>query len=440
MFRKNYFTFLLTVALFTIGSFAAFAQTGAPISGQVLLKDGDKVTPVADALVEVYRVDINSKFPSAKTDKKGYFRFASLPFGATFALSVSGAGIGPEIIPGVKAGMDKLVINVLPGDGKKWTEEEVRQGLANSSSGSTQNTELTAEQKKAQAEYEKKVKEVNEKNAKIKSQTEAVQKALTEGNDAYAAKDYDLAVAKYEEGFQANPDFVGSAPVLLNNKGAALTARAVATFNANSGSKDPTVKVEAMKKVRQDLSDAADAYNKSWTILTTAPATDVSDPKTHDANKLTALRGAKEAFRLMAATGQVDESKIEIARNMFAEYMKVETEMAKKTEAQRVLGDLYRVIGDSENSIAEYQKVLEINPEDPDALAGIGLSLVNLGYINNDKAKFQEGANYLQKYIDVAPANHKFVNDAKGLIEILKNEQKVAPQKSTTKTTTKKKN
>jgi hypothetical protein len=63
-----------------------------------------------------------------------------------------------------------------------------------------------------------------------------------------------------------------------------------------------------------------------------------------------------------------------------------------------------------------------------------------LGYINDDKAKFQEGANYLQRYIDVAPANHKYVGDAKGLIETLKNEQKVAPQKVTPKSSTKKKN
>src|SRR5215211_4165562 len=126
MFRKNYLIGFLTIALFLIGSTAAFAQTTAAVRGRVEIKGADgKGTPVAGALVEVYRIDVKSKFPTDTTDKKGVFSFAGLPYGAVFVLSVSGPGIGPEIIPNIKAGMENLVINVLPGDGKKWTEEEV---------------------------------------------------------------------------------------------------------------------------------------------------------------------------------------------------------------------------------------------------------------------------------------------------------------------------
>jgi hypothetical protein len=221
MFRKNYLIGFLTIALFLIGSPAIFAQTTAPIGGRVELKGADgTMTPVEGALVEVYRTDVKSKFPSDTTDKKGKFSFAGLPLGAVFVLSISGPGINPEIIPNIKAGMDQLVINVLPGDGKKWTEDEVRQAV---SGGTTnQSTELTADQKKQKEEYDKKVAEIKAKNEKIQSQTAVVQKALDEGNAAFNSKNYDVAVVKYEEGFQANPDFVGSAPVLLNNKGAAL--------------------------------------------------------------------------------------------------------------------------------------------------------------------------------------------------------------------------
>jgi hypothetical protein len=129
MFRKNYLISFLTIALFLIGSVAIFGQT-APIRGRVEQKGADgKVTPIPGALVEVYRTDVKSKFPSDTTDKKGAFSFAGLPLGAVFILSVSGPGINPEIIPNVKAGMENLVINVLPGDGKKWTEDEVRRRL-----------------------------------------------------------------------------------------------------------------------------------------------------------------------------------------------------------------------------------------------------------------------------------------------------------------------
>ena len=55
--------------------------------------------------------------------------------------------------------------------------------------------------------------------------------------------------------------------------------------------------------------------------------------------------------------------------------------------------------------------------------------LVNLAYLNNDKVKFQEASNYLQKFLGVAPAEHPFKDDAKALIDTLKKEQNVTPQK-----------
>jgi hypothetical protein len=46
--------------------------------------------------------------------------------------------------------------------------------------------------------------------------------------------------------------------------------------------------------------------------------------------------------------------------------------------------------------------------------------LVNIGYLNNDKVKFQEASNYLQKFLSTAPATHPFNDDAKALIDTLK--------------------
>ena len=44
-----------------------------------------------------------------------------------------------------------------------------------------------------------------------------MKRALEEGNQAFNSKNYDIAIVKFEEGYKASPDFVGSAPVLLNN-------------------------------------------------------------------------------------------------------------------------------------------------------------------------------------------------------------------------------
>lgn len=440
MFRKNYLIGFLTIALFLIGSTAVFAQTAA-VRGKIELTKADGTKEgVEGALVEVYRTDVKTTFPSAKTDKKGFFSFAGLPLGANFVFVISAPGIKPVIQGGIKAGMESVLIPVEAGDGQRYSEEEVRQALAGGSGNMQQSAELTAEQKKQQEEYNKKVADVTAKNEKIKSQTAAVQKALDEGNAAFNSKNYDVAVVRYEEGFQANPDFVGSAPVLLNNKGAALRLRAVAVYNENNASKDVNVKTAALAKVQQDLADALEAYNKSYMIIKNASTTDINDPKTNELNKINALNGAKETLRIMSITRQVDMNKTDIAKTMVTEYLAAESDQAKKMDAQRYLGDMYLAVGDSDNAIVEYKKVLEMNPNDPDALAGIGLSLVTIAYTNDDKAKFQEAADYLQRFIDVAPPNHKLLESVKESIADLKATQNIAPQKGKTPTNTKKKN
>jgi tetratricopeptide (TPR) repeat protein len=138
----------------------------------------------------------------------------------------------------------------------------------------------------------------------------------------------------------------------------------------------------------------------------------------------------KEAFRLMALTEQVDAEMTPIAKTVFPEYIAVETDPVKRDEAKIILADLYRVAGDSENAILAYRQVLETAPDNIDAMAGLGFSLVNMGYVNNDKAQLQEGANFLQKFATAAPGTHKYKDDAVGLIETLKKEQNVAPVKS----------
>jgi len=116
MLHKNYFTFLLAVALFFLGSAAVFAQT-APVRGKVVIKKADgTVVPVADAVIDVYRTDITGKFPSAKTNKKGEFSFAGFPAGARVALAVSAPGVRADIYPDIKGGDENLTLTVTEGE------------------------------------------------------------------------------------------------------------------------------------------------------------------------------------------------------------------------------------------------------------------------------------------------------------------------------------
>jgi tetratricopeptide (TPR) repeat protein len=353
-----------------------------------------------------------------------------LQVGATYVFSFSAPGAQPTYYPNIKPGRSPEVkVDMKEGDGTKLTPDEVRQLVAQPADGSA--AELTEDQKKAQAEQAAKIKEVESKNAKILEENKVIEASLKEGNDAFTAKNWDLAVSKYDAGINANPTFAGSAPVLMNNKGAALRERAVKTYNENVKATDASVKVAAFGKVKADLGEAADGYHKAWTILKNS-TTEIADPKVKETQIGNALRGAADTFRLMAQTEQVDETKIALAKEMLPDYQALETDVAKKEGSKLILGDLYRVTGDADNAIVEYRKVVEASPDNLDGLAGLGLSLVNAGYISNNKEQLQEGANFLQKYASAAPDNHKYKNDALGLIESLKAEQKITPQKVAT--------
>ncbi|MEO6049947.1 MAG: hypothetical protein ABIP78_01265 [Pyrinomonadaceae bacterium] len=452
MFRKSFISFIF-ISTFTLAGYTGIMAQFAPVNGKVELKKADgTLEPVAGALIEVYRTDIKAGAPSAKTGKNGSFGFAGLPLVGTFTFAVSAANCAPTFLYGIRPGRENISIILSPGDGRKFTEEEIRKGgTAQPKAGDTKPIETSADQKKAEAEFLLKKKEVEEKNKKAVNINEIVNQIIKEGNDALTAKNYDLAITKYQAGVDADPDFVGSAPIFYNNKGASLTARAVDTYNKAVKMTNITEKVEGYTSARKDLAEASQGFVKAWDILKNPPAADIVDRNSYEATKLSTLSGSKDTFWKAVRTEQVDPATIEAAKILIPEYQKLEPDAAKKAEASLIFADLYRVTGDSENAIAAYKKILETSPNDLDALAGAGLSLVNLGYIEienakttNDKAmteagklKLQEGSNLLAKYAAAAPDTHKYKADAVALIDNLKKEQNVTPQKVTT---TKKKN
>lgn len=430
MFGKSLVSFLFVGIIIVVGGITIYAQS-APVTGTVELVKADGTRePVAGALVEVFRTDIKASSPPSKTNKKGEFSFAGLQLGWTFILSVSAPGAAPTYMTNVKAGQERLLITMSPGDGSKASEDEVRKSVAEGAkAGPAETPQNTEEMKKAQAEYEAKKKEVEEKNKKTSQVNEIIAAALKAGNDAFSAKNYDVAISKYEEGIAADPNYVGSAPIFYNNRGTALMTRGVATYNGAVKSTDASEKVAAFGKTRQDFADAAEGYLKSWNVLKNAPAADIVDKASFDSTKVGTLKGAIDTFQMAVRTEQVDPTTIEAAKTLIPEYLNLETDAAKKAQASLTFADLYRVVGDSENAIAAYKVILDATPDNQDALAGAGLSLVNLGFINNDKAKLQEGANLLQKFAGVAPDTHKYKADAVALIDTLKKEQNVTPQK-----------
>lgn len=442
MFRKTFFTSLLAALMFLICSAAVFAQN-APVTGRVQLKKSDgSFVPVPGALVEVFRVDIKASYPTAKTDKKGNFAFAGLPLGSTLVLSVSSPGAKPGYLPNVRPGAqsENLLISLDEGDGKRWTEEQIRAAIAESK-GSTSTTtsekQPSAEDKKAQAEYEKKVAEANTKNEDIKNKNTVIQKSLEEGNAAFKAKDYAGAIAHYTAGINADPEYVGSAPILLNNRAVVLKLRAIDSYNASVKAADPE-KTVGMAKAKDDLEAALDSYNKSWTVLKNAAPADIANPANHEKSKYEAVSGLTEVYRLLVLT-KADPAKATESKEAFDAYFQMETDAAKKAKVQLTYADMMRDAGDSAKAIEGYRTVLQNSPDNVEAMAGLGLSLFNAGVVASDKAQMQEGLNYMTKYIESSPivatdsqSVKEFKQSVKDAVEYLKSQEKLAPQKVTT--------
>src|SRR5689334_10072216 len=126
MISKYIYGALAVTALIVSVSLTACAQVGE-LRGNVVMQqaDGQKV-PLAGAQIDVFRTDMAAKYQT-KTDKKGEFVFAGLPFVGTYVVAASAPSATPSWVPGVKAGREVPVeLTLTPGDGKRLTFEEIK--------------------------------------------------------------------------------------------------------------------------------------------------------------------------------------------------------------------------------------------------------------------------------------------------------------------------
>src|ERR687884_494212 len=263
MRRKFFFFSLMAAAMLLVSSMAVSAQTGQ-LFGEVTMKQADgTVVPAAGATIDVYRTDLPGHFPT-KTDKKGKFMFAGLPYVGTYIIAASAPNARPSAIGGVKAGREvNYKLELSPGDGKQLTETEAKAvaGGGGSSGGGAAPSE-SAEDRKKREEMIAKNAEIEAGNKKIEESNATVSRTFKAGNEALNAKKYDEAIALYTEGINADPTHPG-APSLLTNKSVALRARAVERYNAAITSKDDAAKTSGLEAAKKDFKDAADAATKA---------------------------------------------------------------------------------------------------------------------------------------------------------------------------------
>lgn len=438
MLSKICISLFVIGVFFTTGSISAFAQF-AQLNGIVVLDKGDGTKePVSGALVEAYRFDIKSVSPPAKTNKNGAFVFGALPFRALFAVSVSAPGCAPQVFPNIRIGVnDNVSITLSPGDGKRLTEDEARKAVADSLKNGTAGGDLTAEQKaemeKNKAEFAKKNKEIEEKNNRIKTGDATARKANEDGIAAKKAGDYDTAIARFNEGIAAVPDFIGSTPILLLGKMDALKLKGYKIYREGVVLTDAAARRAKFDEANTYFDQALAALPLAMAVFKSA---DPADLKGNEGTRIPLYSLATEVHRLKAVTG-IDTSKTNDAFAVVTEYIVLEQDPAKKLAGQMTLGDIMRNAGDFERAVAAYRKVLEMKPDYPDALAGLGLTLFaqGAGIAPEDKEKEQEGLNYMTKYTEISPVTasdslsvQELKKSVKDAVEYLKS-LKMAPQK-----------
>lgn len=433
MHRRTYFTFIFSIALIFAGVVSASAQLGT-IRGEVKVKASDgTATPIDGATVEAIRTDVSKgKLSAVKTNKDGVFVINNVQPGLTFALNVKGPGATPGILPNVTRGMETIEIVLEPGDGSGWTEDQVREALKQTTSMSAEDIE---KQKKLIAENQA-------AKARAEGNHKLVNAALQAGDAAFNAKNYQGAIAKFDEGIAVDPDFAGSAPVLLNYKGAALKELGYAAYLESTKAADRPAKDAALAKAKDHWSKGLEAFSRglellnaelsrlaeAGTSLTTPSAQNAKDIETYKASKLNILTNAVEIYRLTILTG-ADAGRADESIPIFEEYLSVEPEAAKLAKVHNAFGEIMLGAGDVDRAVNAYRQALKASTAYAESYYGLGLSLYAQAITTETKADYQESADNFKKFLDIAPANHKDRIAAQATLDQIIADQKITPKK-----------
>ncbi len=396
------------LAMFALLAFtaSAFAQVGR-IEGDVLKRGTTEGIPGIDVVIE--RTDIKGSYP-VKTDKKGHFLHAGVPYVGTYTIMVSGAGFAPAYLGGVRPAQGEgLKIEMDPGDGTKLTMDMIKKGGGGAAPAPGAKQPTAAEIKKQQEEIEK----INKANEKNKADFEGMKKFFDSGIAKQNAKDYVGAIADFNEAVKLDAD----QKAIWANLGLALFNRGVTNYNESI--KGDTAKKDAAK---QDFTDAMGAAEKALALV----EKDLADPAKAPAakkEKTTYLKIKADSASLLATKLGVAEQ-ADAGVKAYQEAAMLAETPAEKISFQVKAAGVYQGAYKNEEAAAAYKVVLEADPENIEAFYNLAL------IYSATEATWQDSANNFQKFIDRAPATDTRVGEAKLVIaELIKgNKSLVVPK------------
>jgi tetratricopeptide (TPR) repeat protein len=366
--------------------------------------------------VEIYRVDIKGRW-EVKTDKAGRYVYLGLPIQGTFVVLVSGPGIRPSWFNNIRVTqVPKLDIVADPGDGKRLTFEEVQSmikgGPAPRPQGPSESDRAKAEA--AQKELEAKKKE----HADLQSSLDAAIGHYNEGIKLKNANNLRGAMTELE---QAAAVDIAKDPAF-----AELSHKA----NAHLAEVNYQLGVQVFNEKRKADPEAKAHFEKALAAINKAIAIAPSDKDPNVNNELLVYYDilAKNSV-LLAERFQVTDL---VDPTVKAIEQAEALDPARKTRWGVVKADLYRAAFRIDEAVAAYKAVLAADPNNVDAIYGLGLSLIG----STEKEKLQEAANYLAEFVAKAAGDQRLaqrVADAKEALDALKNEFKVEAEKPSTR-------
>jgi len=399
----------LVVAMTALASLTAAAQTGR-LEGDVVKADTKE--PIVGAEVQIERIDIKGSYP-VKTDKKGHFLHAGVPYVGTYVVMVSAPGCRPDYVE-VKGSHTETIKFELPaGDGKKLTAAEVKAFKSSAPKGGQQMSAV--DQKKAMEKYEKERAEVEAKNKKMTEEHEAMKKRFEAGQQLMAAKDWNGAANEFSEAAKLDAE----QQAVWQGLALALYNRGVTNFNeytkdiANNGPKKDAAK--------QDFNDSINAIGKAMAIV---------EPQLNDPQKGPQAKKSKSAYLKTKADAEyllaAKLGVVEMADAGVKDYKEASALSDNPAEKASFEMKAAQTLYDSnkmDEAITAYNALLQADANNFEALYWLGLAFVA-------KEKFQDAANTLQKFIDMAPATDSRVADTKAVIKDLVVGNNLQPPKS----------
>src|SRR5256714_375290 len=353
--RRAYFLIAtISVAIILANAIAVSAQTGALRGSVKLTSAGGQTSPVAGAIVDVYRTDISNDYHT-KTDKKGEWAFAGLPYVGSYVVAISAPGSQPYAQGNVKAGRDASVDIVLnEGDGSKLTKDQAI-AAANSSGGGGGGGRNNVAEAAERSKRDEAAKKFEAEKSRVTNINETLNRTFKAGKEALNAKNYEEAIKQFDEGLAADSDQV----VFYSLKSAALRSRGVDHYNASTKLKDEARAAE-VDLAKKDFQGSTDTANKGYEVAKKeTAATDPTALAGQTSRKLEIVGNRAESYRLLV---KVDPSQIDAGIAAYQDYMGMETDAAKKAKAQKDMAQmLFEGASDEkgyQRAIAEYQKIL----------------------------------------------------------------------------------